>query len=167
MKNAILGMAAVALLTVGVIAADEKEKDIAGKEKFSAKCPVSGKDAVEDKFVEHRGGKLYFCCGGCPDAYKKDPAKFATKANQQLVATKQFVQAKCPLSGGKLNPATQIDVGGTKVSFCCNNCKGKVEAATGDDQLAMVFSDTAFEKGFEVKKAKERKEKERKDEKDE
>lgn len=150
MKNAILGLAAVALLAVGVVAADEKKAE----EKFSAKCPVSGKDALEDKFVEHNGGKVYFCCAGCPDAFKKDTAKYATKANQQLVSTKQASQAKCPLSGGKLNPATKIDVGGTEVCFCCNNCKGKVEAASGDAQLEMVFSDAAFKKGFEIKKEK-------------
>lgn len=149
MKNAILGLAAVALLAVGVIAADDKKE-----EKFSAKCPVSGKDALEDKSVAYKGGKVYFCCAGCPDAFKKDTAKFASKANQQLVATKQASQAKCPLSGGKLNPETKIDVAGTDVCFCCNNCKGKVEAKTGDDQIDLVFSDAAFKKAFEVKKAK-------------
>jgi hypothetical protein len=148
MKNAFLGLAAVALLAIGVIAAEEKKE-----EKFSAKCPVSGKAALEDKTVEYKGAKVYFCCAGCPDAFKADTAKYATKANHQLVATKQATQAKCPLSGGKLNPDTGLDVSGVSVTFCCNNCKGKVAKATGDEQLGLVFSDTAFGKGFEVKKA--------------
>lgn len=148
MKNACLGLLAVALLAIGAIRADEKKEE----KKFSAKCPVSGKDALEDKTVDYKGGKVYFCCAGCPDAFQKDTAKFAAKANQQLVATGQFKETKCPLTGGKLNTQTAIDVGGTKVCFCCNNCKGKVAAKTGNDQIEMVFNDTAFGKGFEAAK---------------
>lgn len=147
MKNAFLGLAAVAMLAIGVIAAEEKKE-----EKFG-KCPVSGKTALEDKSVEYKGAKVYFCCPGCPEPFQADTAKFASKANQQLVVTKQATQEKCPLSGGKLNPDTGLDVAGTTVTFCCNNCKGKVAKATGAEQLDLVFSDTAFGKGFEVKKA--------------
>jgi len=121
---------------------------------FKATCPVSGKPALEDKTVDYKGAKAYFCCENCPKAFAKDTAKFATKANQQLAATGQATEVKCPLSGGKLNPDTAIEVGGTKVAFCCNDCKGKVEGAKGDAQAELVFSDTAFAKGFEVKKAK-------------
>jgi hypothetical protein len=150
MKNAFLGLAAVALLAITVIAADEKKE-----EKFG-KCPVSGKTALEDKFVEYKGAKVYFCCPGCPGAFEKDTAKFATKANHQLALTGQATEAHCPLSGGKLNADTAIDVSGVKVAFCCNNCKGKVAAKTGDEQLELVFSDTAFGKGYEVKKAEKK-----------
>ncbi|MFO1093487.1 MAG: hypothetical protein U0992_09270 [Planctomycetaceae bacterium] len=147
MKKACLGLFAVALLAFAAIGAEEK------KEEFG-KCPVSGKAAVGDKTVDYKGGKVYLCCGGCPDAFKKDTAKFAAKANQQLVVTGQYKETKCPLSGGKLNTETAIDVSGTKVCFCCNNCKGKVEAKTGNEQLEMVFNDTAFGKGFEAAKKK-------------
>lgn len=118
------------------------------------KCIVNGKaDAKADKTADYKGGKVYFCCDNCPKAFAKDEKKFATKANAQLVATKQAVQHKCPLSGGDLNKDTEITVGGAKVQFCCNNCKGKVEKATGDDQLNLVFSDDAFKKGdFKVEK---------------
>ncbi|MEY3457514.1 MAG: hypothetical protein RL215_671, partial [Planctomycetota bacterium] len=37
-------------------------------------------------------------------------------------------------------------------SFCCDMCKGKVAGATGDDQVAMVFADSAFSKAFEARK---------------
>jgi YHS domain-containing protein len=138
-----------ALLLAGLAAYAAEEKAA-----FKATCPVSGKPALEDKTVEYKGAKVYFCCENCPKAFAKDTAKFATKANQQLVATGQATEVKCPLSGAKLNPETAVDVGGTKVTFCCNNCKGKVEAAKGDAQAELVFSDAAFAKGFEVKKAK-------------
>jgi len=151
MKNACLGLVAVALLAIGAIRADEK-KD----EKFAAKCPVSGKDAVKDQTVDYKGAKVYFCCANCPKAFKADTAKYAAKANQQLVATKQATQVKCPLTGNKLNPDTGVDVSGVTVTFCCNNCKGKVAAKTGNDQVEMVFNDTAFGKGFEVAKAEKK-----------
>lgn len=125
---------------------------IAEEAKFKATCPVANKPAVADKSVDYKGGKVYFCCGGCPGAFKADTAKFATKANHQLVETKQAKLAACPLSGGKLNPETKIQVAGLDVCFCCNNCKGKVEKAKGDEQLELVFGDKAFEKGFKVEK---------------
>ena len=63
-----------------------------------------------------------------------------------MVQTGQLKEFACPLTGKPLNPATAIDVGGVQVAFCCNNCKGKVEKATGDDQINMVFKDVS--KGY-------------------
>jgi len=137
-----------AVLTVGLMAyaAEEKAKE------FKATCVVAGTPAKEANSADYKGGKVYFCCANCPKAFAKDTAKFSVKANQQLVATGQTTQKKCPLSGGPLNAETAIEVGGAKVSFCCNNCKGKVEAAKGAAQAELVFSDAAFAKGFEVNK---------------
>ena len=145
MKRLLAALCALTLVITVVRAADEK---------LAGKCPVSGKDIVKDASVDYKGAKVYFCCPGCPDAFKADTAKFAAKANQQLVQTKQATQEKCPLSGGKLNPDTAVKVGEVSVTFCCNMCKGKVEKAEGDAQRDLVFSDTAFEKGFKVAKAK-------------
>src|SRR5262245_56337623 len=91
----------VALLVI----AEEKAKE------FKATCPVANtKAAKEDKSADYKGGKVYFCCGNCPEAFKKDEAKFSTRANMQLVQTGQAKQAKCPLSGGDLNADTKIKV---------------------------------------------------------
>ena len=148
MRQFCLALCSVALLAIGVVAAEEKE------EKFSAKCPVSGKDAVETATGEYRGVNVYFCCEGCPDAFKADTKKYAAAANAQLVQTKQATQTKCPLTGGKLNKDTAIKVGEVEVTFCCNNCKGKASGKSGAEQVDLVFNDTAFDKGFEVKKEK-------------
>ena len=143
----------VALLVATVVAEDKKEEKVKLE---GIKCPVSGGKATENS-VDYKGGKVYFCCDKCPTAFGKDTAKFATKANAQLVATGQAKQAKCPLSGGKLNPDTAITVGGAKVCFCCEMCQGKVKAAEGDKQLDLVFSDAAFKMaGFEVPKAEKK-----------
>ena len=137
-----------AVLAVGFMAfaAEDKAKP------FKASCPISGKPALEDKTADYKGGKVYFCCGNCPGAFTKDTAKFATKANHQLFATGQATQVKCPLSGEKLNPDANVEIGGTKVGFCCGNCKAKAAEAKGDAQVDLAFSDAAFGKGFEVKK---------------
>lgn len=149
MSLRLLSLAAVAAL-VGALslnAADEKKE-------AKAMCPVSGKAIDMTKSVAYKGAKVYFCCGNCPGAFEKDTAKFATKANQQLVVTEQFKQTKCPLSGAKLNADKTVEVAGMKVTFCCEKCQGKVAAAKGEEQLDLVFSDKAFEKGFEIAKKK-------------
>ncbi len=151
MRNVCIGLCAVAVLALTVFAADEKKE-----EKFSAKCPVSGKDAVKTSAVDYKGAKVYFCCENCPAAFKKDTAKFASKANAQLVSTGQAKEVKCPLTGNKLNPEQTVEIAGVKVSFCCGNCKGKAAGASGDAQVDLVFADTPFGKGFEVAKAEKK-----------
>jgi YHS domain-containing protein len=126
--------------------AADKFKDI--------KCPVSGGPAKEVAAKDYKGGKVYFCCDKCPEAFAKDVAKFAVKANHQLVATKQAEQKNCPLSGGPISDDQTVKVAEVKVGFCCEKCKGKVEGAKGDEQLTLVFSDDAFKKGFKVKEKK-------------
>jgi len=153
MRRFSLLVAAFGLMFTGVMAADEV------KLPEGLKCIVAKeKPAKADKSADYKGGKVYFCCDGCPKAFAKDQAgdkKMDTVANTQLVATGQAKQHKCPLSGGDLNKDTEITVAGAKVSFCCDKCKGVVEKLKGDEQIAKVFSDEAFEKaGFKVEKKK-------------
>ncbi len=134
----------LAVLLVAGAAVIAGEVDLKG-----VKCVVASRDANPEKSAEYKDGKVFFCCGGCQGKFAKNSKKFAVKANQQLVATKQYEQKKCPFSGGKLNPDTAIKLAGTSVAFCCNNCKGKVEGAESDEaKLKMVYSDKAFAKAF-------------------
>lgn len=114
----------------------------------NVKCIVAPRDAQVSKSADYKDAKVYFCCGGCAGKFAKDTKKYATKANQQLVSTKQYEQTGCPMSGGKLNPETAITVAGTKVSFCCNGCKSKAVATKGEKQLELIFNDKAFAKAF-------------------
>ena len=115
-----------------------------------AMCPVSGKAVKENASIDYRSGKLYFCCNNCPKAFAGDKAKFATKANRQLAVTGQAKQGKCPISGKDVKENTALDVDGVSVTFCCKNCRKKVDGAEGDEQLDLVFSDKAFDKAFTV-----------------
>lgn len=145
MSIRLLSMAVLVAFVAGfaVRAADEK--------KFDAKCVVAGDQAAkQDKAADYKGGKVYFCCDGCKGKFEKDPAKFAVKANAQLISTGQAKQIKCPIAGTPCKEDKFTTVSGVKVHFCCDGCKGKVEKAEGDKKAELVFSDEAFKKGFEV-----------------
>jgi YHS domain-containing protein len=132
-----------------------EDKEVKDKEeKFTATCPVSGSSAKKDQTVAYKDKEVYFCCEKCKAAYEAEPAKFATKANFQLVQTKQFKQTACPLSGGKTNKEQSARIEGVKVAFCCDKCKGAVESASEDEQLAKVFAEEIFTKAFAAKKDK-------------
>ncbi len=110
--------------------------------------------AQESKSASWKEGKVYLCCGNCLKAFDGDKNKHAAKANQQLVSTKQYKQEACPFSGGKLDDSTAIEVGGAKVAFCCNNCKGKAEKMADKEKVDALFSEDAFKKGkFSLVKA--------------
>ncbi len=144
-RKAFSGLAVILIAAATVVAAEANLEGV--------KCVVAPKAASADKAVDYKGGKVYFCCGGCVGKFNSNTAKFAEKANHQLVATKQFVQKGCPFSGGKLNESTAVEFAGTKVAFCCNNCKGKFTGAADDAaKMKLVFSDKAFKKGFAKKK---------------
>lgn len=144
------------LVSAAAEGSDTRNKKEKGPELF---CPVTNKPAKKSVFAEYKGGKVYFCCAGCNGKFAKHTEKFATKANYQLVASGQAKQKACPLSGNKCNPQVTSKVGDVKVAYCCEKCKSKVGKASAEQRLAMVFSDAAFEKAFEIKKEKKKEEK--------
>ncbi|TWT73933.1 hypothetical protein [Allorhodopirellula solitaria] len=155
MKNRLFFSFAVLLVaSASVFAAGEKASDKVELE--GVKCAVADGEAKAEKSVDFKKGKVYFCCGGCAGKFAKEPKKFTTQANRQLVQTHQYVQKACPISGGKLNPETMIKVDGTKVGFCCKNCKAKVEGAEDKEASEIVFSEKAFAKAY--KKAEKKQE---------
>lgn len=129
------------LLGFGVVVADHHLEGV--------KCVVAPKAINPEKSADHRGGKVYFCCGNCQAKFNSDPSKLAPQANRQLVQTKQAEQKACPFTGGPLAVTVEDDV---KIGFCCNNCAGKYKEASAEDRLKLAFSDAAFDKGFKMKK---------------
>lgn len=117
-------------------------------------CVIAPRPVDATKSADYKDGKVFFCCNGCSGKFAQDQKKFATAANQQLVATKQYQQHKCPISGGKLTDGTELKIGQNEVKFCCNNCKGKVAGVEEKEQAELVFGEKAFEKaGFAKVKA--------------
>lgn len=150
-------LSAACLIVAGADATgdDKKAESKKVEAKFTAKCPVSGADAKKDQASAYKEKEVYFCCEKCKAAFDTDNAKFAAKANHQLVQTKQFRQTKCPLSGGSFNKEQKSKIAGVSVRFCCDKCKAKADAAAPEEQLAMVFSDENFKKAFAARMKKE------------
>jgi YHS domain-containing protein len=49
-------------------------------ENIQTTCPVSGKEIKEKTvFTDYEGRRVYFCCEGCPDTFKKEPATYLEK----------------------------------------------------------------------------------------
>jgi YHS domain-containing protein len=155
--SAVLGL----VVCVSAAFADDKKETPAKEEaKFTAKCPVSGADAKKEQSAKYKEKDVYFCCEKCKAAFEGDAAKYATKANHQLVQTKQFKQTTCPLSGGKVSKEQHVKVDGVKVTFCCDKCKGAIESASKEDQLTKIFAEEVFAKSFTAKKKADAKDKE-------
>ena len=53
-----------------------------------AKCPVSGKEVKAASAADYKGGKVFFCCDGCPQAFKANPAKYAKGPHIKTPKTK-------------------------------------------------------------------------------
>lgn len=147
MKNAVLLSGACLALVLAITSGQAEEK---AKKVTKVKCVVAGKEIELSKAVSvsYRKASAYVCCNNCKAKFEKDSSKFATKANHQLVQTAQFTQTKCPISGRALDSTKTVQISGVSVAFCCGNCQGKAKKAKGDDQLAIAFSDKAFDKGF-------------------
>lgn len=139
-------LTAIALPAFLAVAADEASE-------LTCKCPVAGKKLTVSNAsasADYKDATVYFCCGGCKAKFESDTKKFATKANKQLVATKQAKQVKCPIAGRPVNKDKVVTIDDVKVNVCCGGCKGKVDRADESDKLAMVFGEKAFKKAFEV-----------------
>lgn len=115
----------------------------------NVKCFIMPKkDVKEDVVADYGDLKVYFCCKSCLKRFNKDNAKYATKANQQLVVTEQVKQTACPFSGQPTKDDQSTEVNGTTVKFCCDKCKAKVDSAADAEKANLVFGKEAFAKGF-------------------
>jgi len=68
---------------------------------------------------EYNGKTYYFCMEGCLEKFKRDPEKYAQKAEEMVT---------CPVSGKevkKSEAAGSHEYNGKTYYFCCPNCKEK------------------------------------------
>ena len=105
-------------------------------------------NVVAEHAVDYEGGKVFFCCEGCTKKFSSDTDEFATLANQQLVATGQFKQTGCPMSGGQVDDDQASEFDGMTIKFCCEKCKTKFDEAADAGKSEMVFGIEAFAKAF-------------------
>ena len=122
-------------------------------------CLVSG-EVIEGDYKEesakYKEGEVYFCCGGCKMDFEEDASKFSTAANFQLLATKQYSETNvCPVTGRKIKSKKEVIVEGLSVGVCCAGCVKKINKS--NNKVSMLFSESAFDKGFAKSKPKSNK----------
>ncbi len=98
-----------------------QRKALVGRAKVQVTCPLSGKPVDQKVFVEHDGGKVYFCCEGCIGRFKQDPGKYKV-----ALANSYTYQTKCPIMDEDINPqAFTTAANGMKIYYCCKGCDKK------------------------------------------
>jgi YHS domain-containing protein len=85
-KKLILLTGVALIVAPGALAAPDKDKKAATPETIA--CPVMPANKVNVKaatakkmFADYKGNRYFFCCAGCPEAFKKDSAKYAKAAH--------------------------------------------------------------------------------------
>lgn len=97
-------MLPVLFVSATLVAAEGSEK----------KCPISGKPAKDDVFLEVNGKDVTFCCNGCVEVYKKK------------IGLEDKGPGKCPISGEKASKEhSVIEKTAERVYFCCGGCAEK------------------------------------------
>ncbi|MEP0775057.1 MAG: hypothetical protein HRF46_11920 [Acidobacteriota bacterium] len=113
------------LITFGVVLALVGGLTLAQPGKAQSACPVSAKAIDRSVFVDHQGQRIFFCCRGCPAAFKADPEKFYAQFARDGVALEN-IQTSCPVSGEALGghgEATSVSYKGRTVKLCCAACE--------------------------------------------
>jgi YHS domain-containing protein len=49
------------------------------------KCPVLGGNINKQIYADYQGKRIYFCCQGCDQEFKKNPEKYMKKLKEQGV----------------------------------------------------------------------------------
>jgi YHS domain-containing protein len=115
--------AVLVLLAVGALSAGSA---LAGEEKGKpqTECPVMGGKISKKLFVDHGGRRIYFCCPGCIDTFKKDPEKYVKKMADEGVEVESITkpQTECPVTGKPIDREVSVEHDGKRIYFCSPGC---------------------------------------------
>jgi YHS domain-containing protein len=87
--------------------------------------------------IIYKNRLVRFCCPGCPDQFKKDPAKFVARLDQAAIAKQSasYPLATCVVSGdkfgGEMGLPRDVVVGNRLVRLCCPGCVAKFNKNPG------------------------------------
>ncbi len=56
-----------------------------GQAESQTKCSVMGGKTNEKIFADYKGRRIYFCCTGCLEKFRKDPEKYLKKMEAEGV----------------------------------------------------------------------------------
>ncbi|MHC4938425.1 MAG: hypothetical protein ACYTHK_05605 [Planctomycetota bacterium] len=94
----------------------------------NAKDPVSGKKVTEF-FVDWKGVRVHFENAKTTAAFRKEPVKYLAKlglAWDKTIKGLTLENAKCPVTGKKVDRRHHADKNGIRVYGCCPKCVGKL-----------------------------------------
>jgi YHS domain-containing protein len=80
----VIALVAGLLCSGFVLAADNPAKG-----KPQTECPIQGGKIDKNIFTDYQGKRIYFCCSGCIDDFKKDPDKYLKKMEAEGVTPEQ------------------------------------------------------------------------------
>lgn len=94
-------------------------------------CPLMGDEVNAKIRTEHEGQYVYFCCSGCIDMFKADPAAAIAKMSDEDKAAIQKNET-CPVTGEKIASFdTRVEHEGKFVYLCCAGCEAKFKKDAG------------------------------------
>lgn len=64
---------------------DKYRGKLLGSYSYQTRCPVSGRRIDRQVSLEVPGGKIYFCCKGCPARFKQNPERYLKNLEKQGV----------------------------------------------------------------------------------
>ena len=54
------------------------------------RCPVMGGKINKDFFADYNGMRIYFCCGGCDETFRKNPEKYLQEMREKNIAPERL-----------------------------------------------------------------------------
>lgn len=83
----ILALAVMALVMAGPALAQPKAQTV---------CPVLAGNVDKNIYADYKGQRVYFCCKGCDEEFKKNPEKYLQKMQSEGITPE-----KCPAGAPK------------------------------------------------------------------
>jgi len=115
-----------------------KEKEVAAAaDAAQAVCPVIAGEINKNIFTDYEGKRIYFCCAGCVDTFKKDPAKYIKQMEDKgivldkapVAAGPVFLCSKC----GQIKGSDKCCAAGGQKCGGCGLAKGSLACCKGID----------------------------------
>ena len=73
---ALFGLSSSAAFAKDAAPAKDAKKDAKAAKPINKICPVEGGEIDPEVTITHKGKVIGFCCAGCDEEFKKDPAKY-------------------------------------------------------------------------------------------
>lgn len=94
--------------------------------KPQTRCPILGDKITRKIYLDHEGKRIYFCCPGCRELFKKKSGRYMKILESKGIdLEKSPAQTNCPIMGGKIDSEVFTDHEGKRIYFCCPPCIDK------------------------------------------